>query len=87
MRGRHYTALMAQAATPRRLPDDEPPVDPLAVQRAYRQQRAKRRARLDRQRARRRAAVRFFFTLALLLGLTVFLGLTVWQEVQRLFGI
>ena len=77
---------MAQPARSRRLAE-EPPLDPLAVQRAYRAERAKRRARLDRQRARRRAAVRFFVTLALLLGLSVFLALTVWQQIQRLFGL
>lgn len=78
---------MAQPARKRRRAEDAAPVDPLAVQRAYRLERAKRHARLERQRARRRAGVRFFVMLALLLGLSVFLALTVWQEIQRLFGL
>ncbi len=78
---------MAQSARVRRPVDAEPPLDPHAVQRAYLAERAKRRARVDRQRARKRAAIRFFVTLALLVGLCVFLALTVWQELQRLFGL
>jgi hypothetical protein len=53
---------MAQAAR-RQHAHEPPPVDPTAIDRAYRLERAKRRARVERQRARRRAAIRFFVTL------------------------
>lgn len=77
---------MAQAA--RRQPAHEaPPVDPYAVDRAYRLERAKRRARMARQRASRRAGIRFAVTLLLLLALSVTLVVLIWQQVQRLFGL
>ena len=66
---------------------DAPPVDPLAVARAYRRERLRRRARQDRVRERRLAGLRFAFVLAALLALSVFLTLTAWHEVQRLFGL
>lgn len=77
---------MAEPAR-RRSADDAPPIDPGAIDRAYRLERAKRRARIERTRARRRAAVRFFGVLALLIALSVFLTLTIWQQIQRLFGL
>ena len=67
--------------------DDELPLDPHAVGRAYRLERAKRRAREDRQRERRMAALRFVGVVVALLLTCVFLSLTVWQEIQRLFGL
>ena len=82
---------MAQPArTPRKAAEREPdalPVDPLAVERAYRRQRLLRRAKRERIRERRLAALRFALFLALLLGLSLFLTLTAWREVQRLFGL
>ena len=78
---------MAQPA--RRIPQaaDTPPIDPDAVERAYRLQRARRRARLERTRERRLAGLRFAFVLLVLVGLTVFLSLTIWNQVERLFGL
>lgn len=76
---------MAQPA--RRRPSEAPPLDPLAVERAYRLERAKRRARVERDRARRRAGLRFMVVLLVLLALAVFLGATAWQQIQRLFGL
>jgi len=67
--------------------DDELPIDANAVGRAYRLERAKRRAREERQRERRLAAFRFVTLIALLLAGCVVLGLTVWQEIERLFGL
>ena len=78
---------MPRPARTRRAVDEPAPVDPSAVERAYRLERARRRARLEHQRERRRAAVRFFVTLAVLLLLSVLLTLTVWRQVQRLFGL
>jgi hypothetical protein len=71
----------------RRPLEQEIPVDPLAVNAAYRRERAKRRARVQRAHARRLAGARFFAMLGVLLAISVFLGLTIWQEIQRLFGL
>jgi hypothetical protein len=84
---REYTPAMAQAARTQQAHDDVPPVDPYAIDRAYRLERAKRRARADRQRASRHAAIRFFVTLLVLLALSVALVVVVWRQVQDLFGL
>ena len=63
------------------------PIDPDAVGRAYRLERAKRRAREDRHRERRLAALRFVTLVVLLLAGCLVLILTVWQEIERLFGL
>jgi hypothetical protein len=68
-------------------PPPEPVVDPDAVGRAYRLQRAKRIARERRQRERQLANLRFWAVVLALLGLSFFLGLTIWREIQHLFGI
>jgi hypothetical protein len=77
---------MAQPARTRRA-DAPPPVDPLAVERAYRLERARRRARDDRARAKRMAGLRFATAVLLLLVLSVLLSLTIWEEIERLFGL
>ena len=64
-----------------------PPVDPNAVRRAYRLERAKRRHRDERARAQRMAGLRFATVLLLLLVLSVLLSLTIWEEIERLFGL
>ncbi len=78
---------MAQPA--RRIPPaaESPPIDPDAVRRAYRFERAKRRARVERSRERRLANLRFALVLLGLLALTIFLSLTILEQVQRLFGL
>lgn len=68
-------------------PLDVPPLDPAAVDRAYLQERARRRARIERSREQRRAAIRFWLVLLGLLAVTVLLTLTIWREVERLFGL
>ena len=78
---------MAQAARRQRAQVDAPPVDPTAIDRAYRLERAKRRARVERERARRRAAIRFFVTIVLLLVLSVGLVVVVWRQIESLFGL
>ncbi len=72
--------------------DDAPPIDrilfdPVAVDRAYLQERARRRARVERTRARRRAGLRFWLVLMGLVAVSVLLTLTIWREVERLFGL
>lgn len=78
---------MAEPATRPPAGDDAPPFDPVAVDRAYLQERARRRARIERTRARRRASLRFWVVLLGLLALGVLLTLTTWREVERLFGL
>lgn len=82
-----YTFCMAEPAAQPRAGDDTPPFDPVAVDRAYLQERARRRARIERSRARRRAALRFWLVLLGLIAVSVLLTLTIWREVERLFGL
>lgn len=77
---------MAEPA--RRPPEpDAPSFDRVAVERAYRLQRARRRARVARTREKKRAGLRFLLVLVALLALSIYLSLTVWHEVERLFGL
>ena len=69
------------------LPDDSPSLDPYAIERNYRRERARRRARLERRSAARRSGIRFYVTLLVLAFLTAFVILAAWHEVQTLFGI
>lgn len=78
---------MAEPATHRRAGDDAPPFDPVAVDRAYLHERARRRARIERNRAKRRASLRFWLVLLGLIAVSVALTLTIWREVERLFGL
>jgi hypothetical protein len=78
---------MAEPATRPSAGDDAPPFDPLAVDRAYLQERARRRARIERSRERRRASLRFWLVLLALLAASVLLSLTIWREIERLFGL
>jgi hypothetical protein len=78
---------MAEPATRHPAGGDAPVFDPVAVDRAYLQERARRRARIERSRAQRRAAFRFWVVLLSLLALAVLLLLTTWREVERLFGL
>jgi hypothetical protein len=78
---------MAEPATRSRAGDEAPVFDPVAVDRAYLQERARRRARIERSREQRRAAIRFWFVLLGLLAVAVALTLTIWREVGRLFGL
>ena len=72
---------------PRGRPHDAPPVDPNAVDRAYRVERAKRRAREARARERRLATLRFAIVLLSLLALALWVTATMWQRVESLFGL
>jgi hypothetical protein len=85
--GADYTSHMAEPATDSRAGDDAPAFDPVAVDRAYLQERARRRARIERSRAKRRASLRFWLVLLGLIAISVLLTLTIWREVERLFGL
>jgi len=78
---------MAEPARREAAGDAPPAYDPLAVDRAYLQERARRRARLERRQAERRASLRFWFVLLVLLAASVLLSLTIWREIERLFGL
>jgi hypothetical protein len=78
---------MAEPATRSPAGDDAPPFDPVAVDRAYLQERARRRARIERSRARRRAGVRFWLVVLVLIAVSVLLTVTILNEVERLFGL
>jgi hypothetical protein len=67
--------------------DDAPPIDPVAVDRAYRVERARRKLRDERRRASRRANRRFWLSMLALIVACVLLALTVWNEIERLFGL
>jgi hypothetical protein len=66
---------------------EAPPLDPTAVDRAYRFHRAKRYAKIEHRRASRMADVRFWAFLGLLTLACLVLAVTVWDEISRLFGL
>jgi hypothetical protein len=74
-------------AEPVRLEDDTPSLDPLAIERNYRRERARRRARIERRSAARRSNVRFWVTLLVLAFISAFVILAAWHELQTLFGV
>jgi hypothetical protein len=78
---------MAQPARQRRVRVEEPPVDPLAIERAYRAHRARRRAKLERNRERSRARLRFLVATFVLTACAIALTLVLWHEVQSVFGL
>jgi hypothetical protein len=80
-------SAMARQAQRAVAPPEEPPVDPTAIDRAYRLHRARRRARLERSRERARARLRFLVATIVLAALAVALLLVLWHEVQSVFGL
>ncbi|MGL6278921.1 MAG: hypothetical protein ACRC50_05120 [Gaiella sp.] len=66
---------------------EAPPVDPDAVRREYRRQRALRKARTERQRRTKRAGARFWVVLVLLVVGMVLVALTTWAQIGELFGL
>ena len=70
------------------MPEEEsPPLDPEAVERAYREHRARRRARDRWHREKRWAGFRFWIVLVLVLAGTVFLAARTLGEIERVFGL
>ncbi|MGC9974375.1 MAG: hypothetical protein ABSC36_03145 [Gaiellaceae bacterium] len=69
-------------------PDDEkPPIDPTAVTRAYKRERASRQMRRERARERNRAHLRFYVTMLVMLAVVAVIAMLIWQETKALFGI
>jgi hypothetical protein len=69
------------------LDDDNPSLDPNAIEQNYRRERARRRAKVERRSAVRRSNVRFWVTLLVLAFVTAFAIVAAWHEVQTLFGV
>jgi hypothetical protein len=78
---------MAEPARRRHAVEDPPPVDPSAVDRAYRVHRARRHAREERLRERSLARLRFWAVLLTLLVIAAYLALVVWRQIEQLFGL
>ncbi len=78
---------MAEPAQRRRPRAETPPLDPHAVDRAYRFYRAKRYAKVAHRRATRMARWRFRAFLGLLLLACLVVAVTVWDEITKLFGL
>ena len=67
--------------------EEEPPLDPEAVSRAYRHHRARRAAKKKRHREKRWAGVRFWLVLALVVVGTAVLAARTLGEIERVFGL
>jgi len=74
-------------SAPTTAPEEDPPVDPEAVERAYRFHRARRAARAERHREKRRAGFRFWLVLALVVAATALLAVWTLGEIERVFGL
>ena len=72
-----------------RIPPEEQeiPLDPTAVNQAYRRERARRRARARHEQEATLARVRYWAVMGLLLAGSIALLVLIWQEIRQLFGI
>ena len=75
---------MAESAP---LEEETPSLDPRAIERNDRRERARRRAKVERRSAVKRSNVRFWVSLLILAFVTAFVILAAWHEVQTLFGV
>jgi hypothetical protein len=80
-------SLAIGSPAPHRRPADDPPIDPVAVERGLARSRAKRRARIEHKRELRRARFRFLFLLLLLVFVVLFLSLSIWEKIRDVFGL
>lgn len=67
--------------------EEEPPLDPDAVSRAYRHHRARRAAKAKRHREKRWAGVRFWLVLVLVVVVTAVIAARTLGEIERVFGL
>ncbi len=74
-------------ALPERKQVEDELLDPTAVSRAYRRQRAKRYARERRAQDRQLAALRFWLAVTVVIASSVTLAVLIWHEIHRLFGL
>lgn len=80
-------AQPARTIDARSASSEDPPVDPLAIEEAYRLHRARRAARAKRHREKRWAGVRFWFLLAVGIAVAVLLAVRTLGEIERVFGL
>jgi hypothetical protein len=80
-------AQPAQSTPPPATVEDDPPLDPDAVSRAYRHHRARRAAKNKRHREKRWAGVRFWLVLALVVIVTGVIATRTLGEIERVFGL
>ena len=66
---------------------ERPSLDPAAIERAYRRERARRRAKVEHHNYARNSRARYWVMLAVLALLTVLISLTAFREIQTSFGI
>ena len=71
----------------REVPSDNPPLDPHAVRRRLRRERAKRHALHEHQREQHLAGIRFLALIGVLVFLTLFLSLSIWDTIGSVFGL
>jgi hypothetical protein len=74
-------------ALPQRKHVEEELLDPTAVSRAYRRERARRRAREERARERQLAGLRFWVVVIAVIAGSVAIAVVIWHQVHRLFGL
>jgi hypothetical protein len=74
-------------ALPERNQVEDELLDPTAVSREYRRQRARRHARERRARDRQLAALRFWVVFTAVIAASVALAILIWHEIHRLFGL
>jgi len=67
--------------------EDEPPLDPDAVSRSYRQHRARRAAKARWHREKRWAGIRFWLVVAVVVAVAVVLAARTLGEIERVFGL
>ena len=67
--------------------EDDPPLDPSAIERRYRYHRAQRHARVRRRQESRLAQYRFYIVMLMLMAIAVAFVVGSWHEIQRLFGL
>ncbi|MGH3065110.1 MAG: hypothetical protein ACRDOF_02310 [Gaiellaceae bacterium] len=77
----------APTTAPLTAEEEDPPLDPEAVERAYRLHRARRAAKAKRHREKKRAGVRFWVVLALTVVVAVVLAARTLGEIERVFGL
>ena len=78
---------MAQPARRPEMVDEALELDPVAVQRAYRLHRARRRAHRHRRQETKRANLRFWLVLLGLVALRIYLSIVIWHQIERTFGL
>jgi hypothetical protein len=74
-------------ALPERKQVEEELIDPTAVHRAYRRERARRWHRTERARERRLAGLRFWLAVVAVIATSVGLAIVIWNEIHRVFGL